>query len=647
VTIEARGIAELSRAIPVAGLAALLVVATLGEGGAEATSLLVWHTLLVAFVIVELVLAESEKPTWRLATGPLAGFFVFFGVALIGAARAPYGFAAWLYLLELAAFAAIVWLASRRGSDLLSIVATPLMLVAAVQSVLFLVQRYVLGQARPAGTFLNPNHLAGWLVAVMLLALGPPLLQGRAGRRAFSRLALLGAPVVVAMVHAASRGALLGLGAGLLALLIMSWKRLPRRWRNVAVASGLVIVVGAGVGLALRFRQTDPFRYQRLKIWRASLGVVADDPWFGSGPRQFAYAAKNHQFPDGDGPLRHDRGFRVTHSDWLRVPCELGLPGAVVLLLTIGTLVRCVRRRRRRVDSPDSSVLAIAPLIALGVQASVDNLSTRPALYLLAGALLGNLLTTRDDRGRFRPWPSRWLLSLLLLFVFVIGDLAPYLAWRDVRGLPRGRLAAEQSIRLERALRRNRVHPDFWSRRAEHLAGSGSDWGIEGYTEAREAAERAVRLQPAGPEFHRVLARVESLACRTLFQDAGTRQRASAAFERAEDLDRYDPFIPLERAGFLLDTGDPTAAARAAERALELEPESVLPRLMLADALLESEARDGVRRAEELLEEAREKAVRWSAWAETGQYTRDLLVLDWGALRRIDEKLARRRERDH
>jgi tetratricopeptide (TPR) repeat protein len=233
------------------------------------------------------------------------------------------------------------------------------------------------------------------------------------------------------------------------------------------------------------------------------------------------------------------------------------------------------------------------------------------------------------------------------LFVFAIGDLAPYLAWRDVRGLPRGRLDAEQLSRLERALRRNRVHPDFWSRRAEHLAGSGSDWGVQGYAEAREAAERAVRLQTAGPEFHTALAHVESLACRTLFQDAATRQRASAAFERAEDLDRYNPLIPLKRAGFLLDTGDPAEAARAAERALELEPESVLPRLMLADALLESDARDGVRRAEELLEAAREKAARWSSWAETGQYARDLLVLDGSALRRVEEKLARRRERGH
>jgi len=633
--------------MPVTGLAALLVVATLGEGGAEPTSLLVWHALLVALVIVELLLAGSAEPTWSPATGPLAGFFVFFGVALVGAVRAPYGYAAWLYLIELAAFAAIVWLASRRGPDLLSIVATPLMLAASVQSVLFLVQWYVQGQTRPAGTFLNPNHLAGWLVAVVLLAWGPPLLQRRAGRPELSRLVLLGAPVAVAMIHVASRGALLGLGAGLLALLILSWRRLPRRWKNVAVASGLVILVGAGVGLALRFRQTDPFRYQRVKIWRASLGVVAEDPWFGSGPRQFTYAAKNHQFPDGDGPLRHDRGFRVTHSDWIRVPCELGLPGAAVLLLTIGALVLCVRRRRRRVELPTSSALAIAPLIALGVQASVDNLSTRPALYLLAGALLGSLLTTRDDRGRFLPWPSRWLLALLLLFVFAIGELAPYLAWREVRGLPRGRLDAEQSSRLERALRRNRVHPDFWSRRAEHLAGSGADWGVDGYAEAREAAERAVRLQPAGPEFHIALARVESLACRTLFHDAATRQRASAAFERAEDLDRYTPFIPLERAGFLLDTGDPAAAAGAAERALELEPESVLPRLMLADALLESDARDGVRRAEELLEAAREKAVRWSAWAETGQYARDLLVLDGSDVRRIEEKLARRRERGH
>ncbi len=503
-------------------------------------------------------------------------------------------------------------------------------------------QKFLLGVPRPAGEFLNPNHLAAWLVGVLLLSWGGLLSPSRRSPARLAALAALSLPVLLALVLSGSRGALLGLLAGVVSLTVMVWGSLSRPWRRALLAAAAAVILLVGGGVSLRQRRDDPFRYQRRAIWRASLEVVLENPLFGSGPRQFAYVSRNHQFPDGDGPLRYDRGFRTTHSDWLRVPGELGLPGLLIAGMGVAICASEIRRRRRAGELPAEGLGATAALVALGVQATVDNLSSRPAIYVLSAALVGALISARGPRPRL-PAALRWTAAAGLLGVFLVGDVGPWLAWREVHDLPAGgRLDDAQRARLERASSLNRAHPDYPRRRAEHLSAPGAGRGIPEYIAARESAEQAVRLHGAGSEYHRTLAQVEARACRTLFRDVDTRARARAAFERAEQLDRFNPFIPIERAGFLLDVGDPAGAARAAERALRLEPESVLPRLMLAGALLEIGDASGARQAAALLAEARDKAVRWKAWADTSAYARELLVLDEAAVGRIERALARR-----
>ena len=59
-------------------------------------------------------------------------------------------------------------------------------------------------------------------------------------------------------------------------------------------------------------------------------------------------------------------------------------------------------------------------------------------------------------------------------------------------------------------------------------------------------------------------ARVEALACTTLFRDEATRARASARYDEAAERSLHDPFPWLEKGGFLLDAGDPGGARRRA-----------------------------------------------------------------------------------
>jgi len=269
----------------------------------------------------------------------------------------------------------------------------------------------------------------------------------------------------------------------------------------------------------------------------------------------------------------------------------------------------------------------------------VDNPSTWPATYLLAAALLGAVVSSPGARVAGYRLPFRLVAAAIVLGIFGITDAGPYAAWRTARGLPHGRLTAEQHARLERAIRLNPIHPLYRRHQAEHLTGIPEAWGVDAYVAAREAAEHAERLNAGDSEFARATARVEALACRTLTRDESCRERARVGYEHASALAPFDPSIACELAAFLLDTGDPVGARRAAERALGLEPESVRPRLLLADALIDVGSEEALGAARRLLDEAADKAARWAEWRRL-PYGRYLLDLPAGAVARLEDKLA-------
>jgi hypothetical protein len=138
-----------------------------------------------------------------------------------------------------------------------------------------------------------------------------------------------------------------------------------------------------------------------------------------------------------------------------------------------------------------------------------------------------------------------------------------------------------------------------------------------------------------------MVAQVEARACRGLFRDADCRRRVAERYREAEERARHDPFLPIALARFQLDMGDPGAGRRAALRALALEPESVLPRLLLADAFIEHGTPEDLARASALLGEARERGVAWEGW-DGGPYGLRLLRADPRTVERLERKLAER-----
>jgi O-antigen ligase len=578
-------------------VAVVVAAATLGEGGAAPSVLLGVHLVLAVGAAVFLISAHpSSSVPERAPAMAWAGFVVCVG---FGALVAPYAYAAWLVIVEIAAFGALAWLACGESDTLARMLPPALAVVAGAHGVAAVAQRLA-GASRPASSFLNPSHLGAWLAAAMLVVVAVAMDRGRT-RRAHLAYAAAAVLSLAGIFVSGSRGTVVGLAAGAASLVALSWGGLAPAARRRWIAGAAVLLLAAGAGVAARFRtDLDPYKFHRSRIWPAALQAVAATPLRGTGPGQFAAAAANLNFPLDETPLRYERGFRTPHSDLLRAVCEFGLPGGVLALAACGLLARSAFKRRGSLSTAERG--GFAGLAALAAQGLVDDLSTRPAVVLLAAALAGILLARPREKE-----PSRSVgrpIAVLLLGVLGIGEIAGYRSWSELHVLPRGRLDDAQLEALRSSIAWNPMQPAGYARLAEHAVGDGKAWRLEDYALAREAAEHARRLQPVDAIYTRQAARVEASACLSLLPFVTSRERATELYEQAHALSRYDATIPLEESKFLLQAGDLAGARLAAEHALRIEPKAAVPRLWLAKALLGLEGAAAASRAKTLVDEA-------------------------------------------
>src|SRR5262249_56032338 len=106
-----------------------------------------------------------------------------------------------------------------------------------------------------------------------------------------------------------SRGAALGLSAGVAVLVASLWPSLVLRARRTVLAAAVFVVLAVTAGAVVRFRSDDdPYRFYRLRIWAASAHALAASPWSGTGPGQFAAASADLNFPPDAAPPRFHRG---------------------------------------------------------------------------------------------------------------------------------------------------------------------------------------------------------------------------------------------------------------------------------------------------------------------------------------------------
>jgi putative inorganic carbon (HCO3(-)) transporter len=473
-------------------LAALLLFAPLIQGGSPRLPTMIVQCAILLLAIFWLYELGWKAPCQVLKVTVMDGLLALFLFwALFSFLFAPYQHSAGRGLLLLLCYSLLYWWLvfhpSPRGFETALYAAVA---QGAFQAGLVWYRWEGAASPRPAGTFHNINFMAGFLAVCVLLAAARVIIP--AGRRpppavtaAWSAAALL---MGSALFMSGSRGGVLAFAAGMVLLL---WFRRPALALGGAAAglAALFLVPNPWVSRLANLTEVDVYAYSRLAIWKSSLKMMFDHPWFGVGLGQFEYFSPRYAFPVTSHWARYGRVAENAHNEYLQVGAEMGVVGLVLWLTGLALLLFWFLRaiRGKGAAAKGAVVPAGAAMAAMLAHAVVDFILHVPPLALLL-VLLAAGIRVRGVAGpswimefRFRKGYS---LGLFVLFVFLTGfAVRPVVGfWHFLDGIGSPRNLLHEKWSLEEAPRREITHAD-----------------------AVRSLEKAVAVDPRNSAYHNAL----------------------------------------------------------------------------------------------------------------------------------------------
>jgi O-antigen ligase len=248
----------------------------------------------------------------------------------------------------------------------------------------------------PSATFLNRQSLAGLLNLVSLPLCGYFLSAGQFPK--WQRWGM-GAAIFVlgfSLALIEGRGATIAGAMAFLLLLAVAFRFAPKQ--RVALLVAIVAAaffIGSqlgkeGLGERLGGVADNPWQAgsTRVVIWKQSWEMVKDAPWMGVGLGHYAL-----YYPRYRDPSDQNAGF-FAHNDYLQIWVEAGLPGLLLLIAVLVTvLLAYVRTLRRSIAASQRIELTalFAGLLATAAHSVVDFNLYVLSTMMLAGLVLGRL----------------------------------------------------------------------------------------------------------------------------------------------------------------------------------------------------------------------------------------------------------------
>lgn len=225
-------------------------------------------------------------------------------------------------------------------------------------------------------SFSNPNDLAG--LTLPMLALSVAVLQGSVKRSWVRFSALAGVVILPALiVITQSRGGILALATvGL--LIIAQYRRQARGLAIGVLAAGVVFLaappevwdrlgglINAGDTTMLREVDEEGSAEQRFEIWRVALAISADHPVAGVGLGRYQEAHAEYAALSQFKPTAWGR--RDTHSIYLNILAETGIPGLLLFICMVGAVLVRGYRLARRLQSIDPTASRQITTLSIGL----------------------------------------------------------------------------------------------------------------------------------------------------------------------------------------------------------------------------------------------------------------------------------------
>jgi O-antigen ligase len=386
---------------------------------------------------------------------------------------------------------------------------------------------------RGSGTFINPNHLAGYLGMLVPLALSY-LVLSRFSATIKVMLAYIALAMLVGIVVSVSRGGMIAAGVGLVVMCLVLV--LQREFWLPAVLIGCLLLA-LGIGLTSQFTsvqqrfamavQGDTLDDERVFYWQGARELFARNVIWGVGPGHF-----DVEFPRVRPPKIQMRP-EYAHNDYLNTLSEWGLAGLAIIAAACGCLYwgaiktwRAVRKDPLELGSKHSDRAAFVVGASVGLFAALLHCVVEFNMQIPANALtavtLMALLTANMRFATERFWqnPGR---SGRILLTGLAGVTAVYLAAAGV----------------------HRAIESWWLWRAQTETAS--------WEQMVSDLKRAHEADPGNPDTDMLLGencRLMSLEAKPGYEEKG--REAIQWFGKAMELNHFDAVAPL-RVGMCLD----------------------------------------------------------------------------------------------
>lgn len=591
--------------VPEAGwglLALLLLAPPLVQGGVPRLPALVVELGILALALRwAWVWKRAPRRELRLtALDALLGFFLFW--ALFSTVFAPYYHDAERAFVAIACYVILYgYLAFHPSFSGLSLALAAVHAQAVFQALVVLWQARGAEALRPAGTFYNPNFLAGFLAASLVIVVGRQLFAPAAGSpsRQLQRLAAACAEaglLLWALLCTGSRGGALALAAGLAVLSLL------RSWR-VAVpllslaAAALLAVPNPLLNRLKQLPSSDAFAFTRLDVWKSAVAMMLDHPWVGIGLGQYEYFSTRYAFPIHTHWAKYSRVAENAHSEYLQAGVELGVPGLLLALAALGLLAVAVARRLRELprDSWGTIATLAAAAAAIAVHSAVDfPLHTPPAallLVLLAAGLRMHGAGGPEAAVSFRVRPAYAAAAGIVVLLLAAAAVRPVVGfWYFLGGIGAPQDLLHEKWALEQAphrappfqdavrLLKRAARIDFMNAPYHRALGSrlfqgyfAGDAGPEALHEALYHLNYAAELNPNQAQYAVNLGQATASLARRVPGGLATLEKALAHYRRAAELAPFE-FRTQNEIGLLADElGDLDAAEAAFRRAVGIE----------------------------------------------------------------------------
>lgn len=436
----------------------LIIFSPLLEGGT--THVAVMGIRLLILLLACLFLAEgfrSKTVSWPSLSLDIV-IAAYLGVAAVAVLLSSYREPSLQWFFVLLSYAGLLYLFVHfvvRWDHITAIIVV-LIVMGLFESSLAIYQMLWHRSSRPAGTFFNPNFLAGYLASIGSIVLGVLCYCRIRLRFAHGRLSLIHSNIAKSlMVGSAfclmlSAVVLTGSRAGLLAFLVGISVVIGMRfgWKAVAILLTCCVVVLVLMPNPFRDRVygehvLNPEAYARWNIWHSSVYAILDHP-FGAGLGLYQYVYPRYAIPLEGTLSRYGRIAQTAHNEYLQMGVELGIAGLIVFLWGMVVLFQEARKMMsRRLARWQRGVVvgAAGAISSVMVHASFDSNLHEPGIVIVLIFCVGIVLAAQRLRNRCHDsvrrislelktlrlaWASGGTMSALILLVSI---LRPGLAW--------------------------------------------------------------------------------------------------------------------------------------------------------------------------------------------------------------------------